>query len=134
MDLIKRPEKFINDLFFRDWYDFMWNNFFDDLDNRQLIAKKYEDEDCITIKAEVPGLDEKDINISYDNGVVTIQAKWEDKDGKSIRKTKTKNTFVINDDVDVDKADAKLENGVLTLVFPKKESAKPKLIPIKAKG
>jgi HSP20 family protein len=93
----------------------------------------------IVVKAEVPGIDAKDINISVTGDVLTIKG-----EKKSEREEKEENyhlversygsfsrSLVLSAAVDLDKIEAKYDKGVLTVTCPKKEAVKPKPIEIK---
>ena len=93
----------------------------------------------IVVKAEVPGIDAKDINISVTGDVLTIKG-----EKKSEREEKEENyhlversygsfsrSLVLPAAVDLDKIEAKYDKGVLTVTCPKKEEVKPKAIQIK---
>lgn len=70
---------------------------------------------------EVPGLKEDQIDISYKNGVLSITADWgEEKEGRT---GKYSNSYRVSD-IDSEKIDAKLENGLLTLILPKSDNTK----------
>lgn len=99
-----------------------------------------ETDDEVRIKAELPGMDEKDIEVSLDENVLTIRA-----ERKSEHEEKKRNyqvsemsygsvqrSFPLQTAVDRDKAKAKFKRGVLTLTLPKTEQAQieRKQIPI----
>jgi HSP20 family protein len=98
-----------------------------------------ETADQVVVKAEVPGIDAKDINISVTGDVLTIKG-----EKKSEREEKEENYHVVERSygsfarsitlpgaVDLDKIEAKYDKGVLTVTCPKKEEVKPKAIEIK---
>jgi HSP20 family protein len=93
----------------------------------------------IVVKAEVPGIDAKDINISVTGDVLTIKG-----EKKSEREEEEENyhlversygsfsrSLVLPAAVHMDKIEAKYDKGVLTVTCPKKEEVKPKAIEIK---
>ena len=94
----------------------------------------------IVVKAEVPGMDAKDINISVTGEVLTI--KGEKKDEKEEKEENYhliershgsfSRSLVLPAAVDMDKIEAKYDKGVLTVSCPKREEVKPKAIEIKA--
>ena len=99
-----------------------------------------ETADQIVVKAEVPGMDAKDINISVTGDVLTIKG-----EKKSEREEKEENYHLVERSygsfsrslampaaVDMDKIEAKYDKGVLTITCPKKEEVKPKAIEIKS--
>ncbi len=97
--------------------------------------------DKVTVKAEVPGLDPKEIDISLVGDVLTIKG-----EKKSEREEKKENYHLVERSygsfsrslrlpaaVDADKIEASYDKGVLTVTCPKKEPVKPKAITVKAK-
>jgi len=98
-----------------------------------------ETAEAVVVKAEVPGIDAKDINISMTGDVLTIKG-----EKKSEREEKEENYHVVERSygsfarsitlpgaVDLDNIEAKYDKGVLTVTCPKKEEVKPKAIEIK---
>ncbi len=90
--------------------------------------------DHYEISAELPGIDKKDIHVSLDNGVLTIEAEAvqedkEEKDGKIIRQERRYGKFMrsFNLEGDVQESDIKatFDKGVLTLTAPRKAPAAP---------
>ena len=79
------------------------------------------------IRAELPGVSKNDLDISLNDGYLTITAtKTEEKneDEKTYKKSEFSygvfsRTIQLSQDVDADKIDAKLENGVLKIIAPK---------------
>lgn len=101
-----------------------------------------ENADGYTVKASVPGYKPEELDIAIENNVLTIRAerKAEDerKDGDTVRWQeryygKLERSFTLPVEVNADKAEAKLEHGVLTLSLPKAEAVKPKAIKVQAK-
>jgi HSP20 family protein len=104
----------------------------------QLPVDIYSTEDEVVIRAAVPGVDPDDVEITIEGDTLTIKGETkapEDVDyicqehcyGPFAR------TFTLNVPIQIDKATAEFENGVLTLTLPKTEEVKPKTIKIKAK-
>jgi HSP20 family protein len=98
-----------------------------------------ENAEAVVVKAEVPGMDAQDINISVTGDVLTIKG-----EKKSEREEKEENYHLVERSygsfsrslampaaVDMDKIEAKYDKGVLTVTCPKKEEVKPKAIEIK---
>lgn len=86
-------------------------------------------EDVYIVKAEVPGLTEDNINISYENGVVSIQAEYKEEDGHVFRNGHYEKSFRLND-VNADAIEASLKDGILNIRLPKAEEAKARTIKI----
>jgi HSP20 family protein len=98
-----------------------------------------ETAEAVVVKAEVPGMDAKDINISVTGEVLTITG-----EKKSEREEKEENyhlaerrygsfsrAMTLPAEVNLDQIEAKYDQGVLTVTCPKKEAVKPKAIEIK---
>ena len=97
-----------------------------------------EDDEAYHVKAELPGIDEKNLNVEYEGGVLSITGeKHKDeikKEGESTIQERSYGSFTrrfrLHAGADSDKITAEYKNGVLTIEVPKKESAKPKKIEI----
>ena len=100
----------------------------------------YETKDKITLKAELPGFNEKQINLRFEDGVLTIEGerKFEKETGDEnyhrVERSYGKfvRSFAIPAGVEGDKIGASFSNGVLTVDMPKREETKPKQIRIEA--
>ena len=100
------------------------------------LKNKYE------IKAELPGIDEKDLNLSYEDGLLTISGEKktenEEKEKGYYLKECSYGSFSrsvrLPENIAEDKIEAKFKKGVLTIDIPKKEitPAKTRKITIKA--
>jgi HSP20 family protein len=99
-----------------------------------------EGKDAITMKAELPGVDPKEINISLEGDTLTIKGekehKKEEKDERSHRIERSYGAFVRSVrmplPVDASKVTAAFKNGVVTITLPKAPGAKGTTIPLKA--
>jgi HSP20 family protein len=93
----------------------------------------------VRITAELPGLDEKDVNVDVANGVLSIsgerKSETEDKDRRfSERYYGRFERRIPLEGVDEDKASASFRNGVLTIAFPKSAKARENVRRIPIKG
>ncbi|NOX90172.1 MAG: Hsp20/alpha crystallin family protein [Calditrichaeota bacterium] len=100
----------------------------------------YETNDEIVLMAEMPGVDEKTIDVVLDNDVLTIrgQVVSEIPEGYELVYSEYdvgdfERSFTINESIDVDKIEARYQNGVLNVRLPKAEPAKAKKIEVKVK-
>lgn len=92
----------------------------------------------LVLKADVPGVDMKDIDIQIENGTLTLkgQRKFEEekKDRGYHRIERGYGSFAryfsLPDTVEPDKVAAEYKNGVLTVTLPKKELAKPRTVKV----
>src|SRR5215472_9620746 len=98
----------------------------------------YEDEHNVNLKIEVPGIDEKDIDVRIENHVLTVhgERKFEkDEKEENFRRVERQygsftRTFTLPTSVDADNIHADYEKGVLKIRLAKKAEAKPKQIKV----
>ena len=98
----------------------------------------YEQDGNLVLKAELPGIDPKDVDVRVENNVLTLSG--ERKLDSEVKKENYhrversygafSRSFTLPNVVDTDKIKAEFKDGVLRLVLPKKEEAKPKQISI----
>jgi HSP20 family protein len=98
-----------------------------------------ENDKEVTITAELPGLDEKDVEVQLSNGVLTIKGekKTETEDNDRLFSERFYGRFerrIPVDDIDEDKVDASFRNGVLTVTLPKSAEAQHKVKRIAVNG
>jgi HSP20 family molecular chaperone IbpA len=97
----------------------------------------FETEDGLTMLADVPGLDEQSLEISVDQGILTIEGKAPLGGGELLWREYAMDgywrQFQLPDTYDVAKAKAEVRNGVMTLKLPKAEAAKPRKIAIETR-
>jgi HSP20 family protein len=97
-----------------------------------------ETEDAIEVKASLPGVKPGEVEITVANDVLTIKAEHKDiTDEKKrdyyrreIRYGAFHRALSLPVSVDADKADARFDNGLLTLSLPKAEALRPKQIKV----
>jgi HSP20 family protein len=98
----------------------------------------YEQEGNIVLKAELPGIDPKDVQVGVENNVLTLRGerKFESevKREQYHRVERAYGTFTrsftLPNVVDNEKIKAEFKDGLLRVVLPKREEAKPKQISI----
>jgi HSP20 family protein len=101
-----------------------------------------ETDDAIVLKAELAGLDPKDINIEVQDNVLTVSGERrfqeEVKEDKYYRIERRYGSFsrslALPPTADESKVEAKYDNGVLEITVPKAEVAKPKKITVAVGG
>lgn len=106
-----------------------------------LAVDMYETNEEVVVKASTPGVKPEDIDISVVGDTLTIKGEVkEESDVKKenfIRRERRYGSFsrsiTLPTAVNVDKANADFENGVLKLTLPKSEEVKPKVIEVKPK-
>jgi HSP20 family protein len=98
----------------------------------------YEDEHNVVLKVEVPGIDEKDIDVRVENNVLTVhgerKVEKEEKE-ENFRRVERQygsftRTFTVPSTVDAESIQADYDKGILKIVLPKKAEAKPKSIKV----
>ncbi len=98
----------------------------------------YEDEHNVSLKLEVPGIDEKDIDVRIENNVLTVhgERKFEKEEKEeNFRRVERQygsftRTFTLPTTVDAEKVSANYDKGILKITLPKKAEAKPKQIKV----
>ena len=96
----------------------------------------YEDEHNVTLKIEVPGIDEKAIDVRIENNTLTVHGERKiEKEEKEENYRRVERqygsftrTFNLPPSVDAEKVQADYDKGVLNITLPKKAEAKPKQI------
>lgn len=100
----------------------------------------YETADNVVVKAALPGVKAEDVDITIKGNYLALSGEskeeTETQDKNYLRRETRVGTFSravqLPDGLQTDKADAKFENGMLTVTFPKAEQVKPKKIQVKA--
>ena len=98
----------------------------------------YEDEHNITLKLEVPGIEEKDIDVSVENSTLTVHGERKiEKEEKeeNFRRVERQygeftRSFTLPSSVDLGEVSAHYDKGVLKITLPKKAEATPKQIKV----
>jgi len=98
----------------------------------------YEDEHNVTLKIEVPGIEEKDIDVRIENHTLTVhgERKFEKEEKEeNYRRVERQygsftRSFTLPNTVDTEKVSAHYDKGVLKIKLAKKAEAKPKQIKV----
>ena len=98
----------------------------------------YEDEHNVTLKIEVPGIDEKDIDVRIENNTLTVhgERKFEKEEKEeNFRRVERQygsftRSFTLPNTVDNEQVQANYEKGILRIQLAKKAEAKPKQIKV----
>jgi len=133
---------------FRKEMDNLWGRFFGEAPLARTFTEEWaptvdisERKNDFLIKAELPGVDEKDIAVSISGDLLTIKGEKkkeeEEKDEHHYRVERYygsfERSFRIPTGVKADKIDATFDKGVLKVTVPKAEEAKKKEIAVKVK-
>lgn len=101
----------------------------------------YQTDDAVIVKAALPGFKPDDVQISVTNEVLTLRGEFKEENERrdavyhvrERRHSSFERSLSLPASVQIDKAKADFENGVLTISLPKAEEVKPRTITIKAK-
>lgn len=101
----------------------------------------YEDEHSVVIKAEVPDVEQKDIDIRIENNTLTLRG--ERKHSSDVKKEnyyrveryfgQFQRSFSLPHSIDQDKVQASYDKGILTIILPKLAETKQKQISVEVK-
>jgi HSP20 family protein len=140
MSIIKRNEifpglSFFDDVFSRDLWNWGMTNNSSTNTTIPLVNIK-EDNDNFLVEMAAPGMEKNDFKVELDGNLLTITSEKQNgnevKEGERYSRREFsyqsfQRSFQLPKEVvDADKIEAKYENGVLRLLIPKKEEAKPR--------
>ena len=99
----------------------------------------FETKEGLWLWADMPGVDEKSISVDLADGVLTIEGGVALDDYKDLTPVYTEynvgnytRRFAISSDIDAERIEARVQNGILELRLPKAEKAKPRKIAVSA--
>ncbi len=104
---------------------------------RQRGLRIHEDDKNIYVEAVVAGVPAKNVDVEIEDGVVTIKAESkEEQKGKDEYQASSYQYYYTCalSGGQWDKAEAEVENGIVTVTIPKTEAARPRKITVKAKS
>ena len=146
-NIIESPKKQLGWGLFNDDFDNLFEGFFrpmqpfSELERGSMIPSidVKEDDDGYTVRADLPGVKKEDIDVSLQDGLLTINAearmeKEDKKKGRVIRQERRYGKIVrsmrLGVGVNEAKVKASYKDGVLELKLPKSEELKPKKISV----
>ena len=99
----------------------------------------YREADHFVLAADLPGVDPGSVHIDVDNGTLTIKAERSETVGDDVQWLSSERftgtymrQLALGDGIDTAKISASYENGVLTVILPVAEKAKPRKIEVNA--
>ena len=109
-----------------------------ELRNWRPVVDIFDNDEKIVIKAELPGVDKKDIHVDVKDGILTLsgersyenEVKEENYHRKERAFGKFSRSFALPDGLNPDKIDADYKDGVLKIEIPKPEEKKPRKIAV----
>jgi HSP20 family protein len=122
------------DSFFKDFFYPTHN----EVMNWQPVVDVYENDEAIVVKAELPGVEKKDVSVDLDGRILTLKgersSEKEVKEEKYYRRErvygKFKRHFSLPEAIDPETIKADFKDGVLKIEVPKPAQAKPKQITV----
>ena len=98
-------------------------------------ADAYKQGDRFFVHLDLPGVDPQSIDVEVERNTLTVSAErgWAREEGTQVLLTERpqgrfQRQFVLGDNLDLDRIEAGYDHGVLTLVIPVAEQAKPKKV------
>jgi HSP20 family protein len=100
-------------------------------------ADIFETEAALTVVMEMPGVDRSNVDISVEDGALTVQGRLDFSKYEGMQPVYTeynighyRRSFSLSNKINQDKIGAEMKDGVLTLSMPKAEEAKPRRIAV----
>ena len=97
----------------------------------------FESDGVLTIIMEMPGVDREDVDVNVENGVLRVEGRLDFSKYEGMQPVYTeynighyRRSFSLSSKVDQDRISAQMQDGVLTLLLPKAEEAKPRRISV----
>jgi HSP20 family protein len=101
------------------------------------IADIFETDQALTVILEMPGVDKENVDVSVENDILTIEGRIDYSKYEGLQPVYTEynighyvRTFQISSKIKQGEISAELKDGVMTLVLPKEEKAKPRKIKV----
>jgi HSP20 family protein len=98
----------------------------------------FEDDTGITVHADMPGVSRDRLDIHVDNDTLSIEGRAEipmpegmEALHADIRSTRYQRSFTLSSELEGDKVEASLKDGILTLRIPRREEHKPRRIEVR---
>ena len=110
-------------------------------ENRRTVvpaSRVLEDSGKVQVRLEMPGVARSDLEIRVESAELTVVGKRQDAIThgtwllRERRRGDFQKTFAVDSSIDLEKVDAELSNGILTLTLPMKEAAKPRRVEIRS--
>ena len=97
----------------------------------------FESDDVLTIVMEMPGVDREDVDVNVENGVLRVDGRLDFSKYEGMQPVYTEynighylRSFSLSSKIEQDRISAQMQDGVLTLLLPKAEEAKPRRISV----
>jgi HSP20 family molecular chaperone IbpA len=100
-------------------------------------ADIFETEAALTVSLEMPGVDKGAVDVNVEDGVLTVEGRLDFSKYEGMQPLYTeynvgnyRRSFSLSNKIDQSRISAEMSDGVLTLVLPKAEEAKPRRVAI----
>ncbi len=128
-------------------FDRFFENFFDfslapsTFGRRDVAAPRFDawaDDDGYHVEVELPGVKADDVDVSLSGNILTIKgkkeraAKGKGEEAQAQWRQEFERTLTLPDGIDLEKVEASLRDGLLHVMLPKSEAAKPRRIAVKS--
>jgi HSP20 family molecular chaperone IbpA len=97
----------------------------------------FESGDVLTIVMEMPGVDRKDVEVKVEDDILNVEGRLDFSKYEGMQPVYTeynvghyRRSFSLSSKIDQDRISAQMQDGVLTLLLPKSEEAKPRRISV----
>jgi HSP20 family protein len=97
----------------------------------------FESDDVLTIVMKMPGVDREGVDVNVENGVLRVEGRLDFSKYEGMQPVYTeynighyRRSFSLSSKIDQDRISAQMQDGVLTLLLPKAEEAKPRRISV----
>jgi HSP20 family molecular chaperone IbpA len=97
----------------------------------------FESGDVLTIVMEMPGVDRKDVEVKVEDDILNVEGRLDFSKYEGMQPVYTeynvghyRRSFSLSSKIDQDRISAQMQDGVLTLLLPKAEEAKPRRISV----
>jgi len=101
------------------------------------VTDIFESNEALTVVLEVPGVNNKSVEVRVENDVLTIEGQVDFSKYENLQPVYTEynignytRTFELSSKIDQNRISAELKDGVMTVVLPKAEKAKPRKISV----
>jgi HSP20 family protein len=97
----------------------------------------FESADVLTIVMEMAGVDKKNLDVNVEDGILTVEGRLDFSKYEGMQPVYTeynighyRRSFSLSSKIDQERISAQMQDGVLTLLLPKAEEAKPRRISV----
>lgn len=118
---------------FPDWDELLDELITSPVSNQAPETRIHQDKNVYRLETDLPGIHKDDLKLSIESGILNILATRKVTSGENNQEFRYERNFQIPQDVESEKITAELQDGVLSLTFPKKESSKPRTLEITVK-